>query len=101
MSATFNLKQFPVLGDYQLIISGADDFQEEKCPIEIALNGHVIFKGSTTFSNKKWNIKKFRLSADMLKHNNLLTISNISPTGNYDAPPAFMLNYAILRSLKK
>ena len=100
MSANFKLNQLQ-LADYQLIISGADDFQKEKCPIRITLNDNVIFEGPTTFLNKKWNVKKFKLSAKMLKRNNILTISNISPTGNYDAPPAFLLNYVVLRGLKK
>ncbi len=101
MSATFKLNSFPPASDYQLIISGADDFKDEKCPIKITLNDKVIFEGPTTFSNKKWNIKKFKISANIIKQNNVLTISNTSPTGNYDAPPAFLLNYAILRNSKK
>ncbi len=101
MTTTFKLNSFPLLSDYQLIISGADDFQKEKCPIRIVLNDKVIFEGPTTFSNKKWGIKKFKLSVDMLNKDNVLTISNISPTGNFDAPPAFLLNYVILRGAKK
>ena len=100
MQVAFTLNEFQLLKEYQLILSGADDFQKEKCPIKIVLNNKVIFEGLNTFSNKKWNIKKFIIAKNILKLNNVLTIYNTSPTENYDAPPVFLLNYIILRSLK-
>lgn len=101
MSTAFELTKQPLSDSFQLIVSGADDFQDEKCPIRITLNDKVVFEGPNIFSNKKWDIERFDLSTNMLKSNNVLTITNISPTGNFDAPPAFMLNYIILRSLNK
>ena len=97
MSATFELNQFPPSGNYQLIISGADDFLPEKCPIRVTLNNELIFEGPNPFSNTEWNIQTAELSPDIFESSNVLTISNISPTGNVDAPPAFLLNYVVLR----
>ena len=96
MSTTFELNTFPPSGDYQLILSGADDFLKEKCPIRITLNTKVLFEGPNPFSNKTWNTRIFELSADKLERNNVLTITNISPNGNVEAPPIFLLNYVVL-----
>ncbi len=101
MSAGFEIEHFPTSGNYQLIISAADDFLKEKCPIKLTVNGNILYEGPNPFSNKRWNVKKFKLPANMLKRNNILTISNTSPTANFDAPPAFLLNYAFLRELAK
>ena len=97
MTATFELNEYPASGNYQLILSGADDFLEEKCPIRITLNDELIFEGPNPFSNKEWNIQIAELPANIFERNNVLTIANISPNGNFDAPPAFMLNYVVLR----
>ena len=101
MSTTFELNEFPPSGDYQLIISGADDFEKKKCRIRITLNDELIFEGPNSFSNEEWNIQIAELSPSVFKSKNVLTISNISPAGNVDAPPAFLLNYVILRGSKK
>ena len=103
MNATFKVGKDSLLGMYQLIISGADDFLEAKCPIKITLNNNVIFKGKNPFSNQKWNIQTAKIPASYLNTNNeenVLSISNTSPEGNFDAPPAFMLNYVVLSGLK-
>ncbi len=97
MSTAFELNPFPPSTDYQLIITGADDFLEERCPIRITLNDTVIFEGPNTFSNREWNTQIFDISADVFRSTNVLTITNISSTGNFDAPPAFLLNYVVLR----
>ena len=96
MSTTFELNNISKSSSYKLIISGADDFLDQKCPIKITLNGQTIFEGSNPFSNKQWNIKSAEISPDILKNSNTLTITNTSQKGNIDAPPFFMLNYVIL-----
>lgn len=101
MSAGFEMKDLPPSGDYQLIISAADDFTPEKCPIRITLNDEIIHEGPNPFDNKGWGIQKLTISAKLLKRNNVLAIVNTSPKGVYDGPPAFMLNYAVLRKLAK
>ena len=99
MTTTFSLNQFPPTTNYQLIITGADDFLTEKCPIRITLNNEVLFEGPNTFLNTEWNTQTLDISANSFKATNVLTITNISPTGNFDAPPAFLLNYVILHEM--
>ena len=96
MSATFEVNRTAPSDDYLLILSGADDYLPEKCPIRITLNGTVIFEGPNPFSNTEWNIQTAQLPAEMFESTNVLTISNISPTGNFDAPPVFLLNYVVI-----
>ncbi len=95
MTATFNLTDTTI--DYQLVITGADDYLDEKCPIRIQLNDTVLFDGPNNFSNKTWNTQIFTVPAAKLHSTNTLTITNTSPDGNFDAPPAFLLNYVVVR----
>ena len=97
MSANFNINSIFPTG-YQLIITGADDFLPDNCPIKIVLNGTIIFADApNTFLNTAWNTKTFTITAaDVNVGNNVLTISNTSSIVNFDAPPAFMVNYAVL-----
>ncbi len=97
MTTTFSLTQYPPAGDYELVITGADDYLDEKCPIRIQLNDTVLFDGPNTFSNQAWNTQIFTVPASKLQQDNVLTITNTSPNGNVDAPPAFMLNYVVVR----
>jgi hypothetical protein len=99
MTTTFSLNQFPPTTNYQLIITGADDFLTEKCPIRITLNNVVIFEGPNTFLNTQWNTQASNISANSFDATNFLTITNISPNGNFDAPPAFLLNYVVLHEM--
>ncbi len=96
MTTTFSFDQFPPTTNYQLIITGADDFLTEKCPIRITLNNKVIFDGPNNFLNTEWDTQIFNIPASNFVATNVLTITNTSPTGNSDAPPAFMLNYVVL-----
>ena len=97
MSANITINSSPSAGGYQLIITGADDFLTEKCPIRIEFNNHLIFDGFNTFLNTTWNTQTFTIpTTDVIVGNNVLTITNTSPIGNFDAPPAFMVNYAVL-----
>ena len=100
MSANFNINTIPPAG-YQLIITGADDFLPDNCPIKIELNGNVIFNDApNTFLNTAWNTNTFTIpAADVNVGNNVLTITNTSLIVNFDAPPAFLVNYAILREM--
>lgn len=101
MTTSFEITPFPPSGDYKLIISGLDDDVKNKCPIKISLNDHLIFEGPCPFSNKDWNIQEFKISADTLQRNNVLTIYNIADSDSSTGPPFFMLNYAVLRDMSK
>lgn len=100
MTTTFRLNQYSPTAEYQLIITGADDFLDEKCPIRITLNNVVLFDGPNNFSNKTWNTQKFNVPANVIDSVNVLTITNTSPNGNYDAPPAFFVNYVVVHKLR-
>ena len=99
MTTTFSLNQFPATNDYQLIIVGADDFLTDKCPIRIKFNSNVIFDGSNPFLNTVWNTQTTTITASSFTSTNVLTITNTSPNGNFDAPPAFLLNYVVLHEM--
>ncbi len=101
MTANFDINPFPPSNDYQLIITGADDFLPDNCPIAITLNDEVIFEeGPNPFDNTEWNTQLFDIPASLLlETDNVLTIYNTYNPGNYDAPPAFMVNYVILREI--
>ena len=99
MTTTFSLNQFPPTTNYQLIVSGADDFLTNKCPIRVTLNNVVLFEGPNPFLNTQWNTQTTSISASSFNATNILTITNISPNGNFDAPPAFLLNYVVLHKI--
>lgn len=99
MTTTFSLDQYPPSNDYQIIITGADDFLQEKCPIRITLNNVVLFEGPNPFLNTQWNTQIFNIPANSFNTTNVLNITNTSPNGNFDAPPAFLLNYVVLREI--
>ncbi len=101
ISTKFEISPFPPSGDYKLIVSGVDDDSPEKCPIKIVLNKNNIFEGPNPFSNKDWNIHEFKIPADKLLRNNILTIYNTATSESTTGAPFFMLNYAIIRDTKK
>ncbi len=100
MTTTFSLDDYPPTTDYHLVITGADDFLPDKCPIRIQLNDTILFEGPNNFLNTEWNTQTFDIPASSFNSNNVLTITNISPEGNFDAPPAFLLNYVVLRKIQ-
>ncbi len=99
MTTTFSLNQFPPTNNYQLIISGADDFLTDKCPIRITFNNVVLFDNPNPFLNTQWNTQTLNISASSFNTTNVLTITNTSPNGNFDAPPAFLLNYVVFHEI--
>ena len=100
MTTTFSLNA-DTSANYEIVITGADDFLPEKCPIKIQLNDTTLFDGPNNFSNKTWNTQIFTVPASKLSTTDTLTITNTSPNGNFDAPPAFLLSYVVVRKKSK
>ncbi len=99
MTTSFSLNPFPPTNNYQLIIAGADDFLTAKCPIRISFNNVVLFDNPNPFLNTQWNTQILNISASSFNASNVLTITNTSPNGNFDAPPAFLLNYVVFHEI--
>ena len=99
MTTTFSLSSFPPTNNYQLIISGADDFLTPKCPIKLTFNNVVLFDDPNPFLNTQWNTQTINIPASSFNTTNVLTITNTSPNGNFDAPPAFLVNYVVLHEI--
>ena len=99
MTTSFALSSFPPTNNYQLIISGADDFLTAKCPIKITFNNVVLFDNLNPFLNTQWNTQTLSITAGSFNATNVLTITNTALNGNFDAPPAFLVNYVVLHEM--
>ncbi|HVB64580.1 MAG TPA: protein kinase [Nitrolancea sp.] len=76
-----------------IAIKGLDDPRNAKAPMEIALNGTVIWKGSSPFPNSDWGIYGILLDdISVLKSSgNQLTIINSALQGGVAQQPWFLV----------
>lgn len=96
MTATFQLTAVPET-DLFLVLEAMDDDAAAPCPIQITVNGEVIFDGPSGFPDAVWLRGQYRLPAAVLQAGtNQLSIGNQSATGNAGNPPWFMLARAAL-----
>ena len=99
VTASFECAPFPPEGAFELIISGQQEpvVGQPPCAIKIAINGKTVFEGPSKFVHNGWSVEKFILPFDSLLRYNTLTIENIEDSSNFEGPPWFMINYAVLK----
>jgi hypothetical protein len=95
-------------GPATLTLTGLDDELEELNPIAIEVNDQQVFSGPSPFLNwngvgngadASWTQVTVTIPADVLKRGrNEITIANLSPSGNFNAPPYVLLADATLEA---
>ncbi len=93
-------------GPATLTLTGLDDELAELNPIAIEVNGQQVFSGPSPFLNwdgvgngadAAWTEVTVTIPADFLQRGrNEITIANLSPSGNFNAPPYVLLGDATL-----
>jgi hypothetical protein len=93
-------------GPVTLTLTGLDDELAEKNPIAIEVNDQQVFSGPSPFLNwdgvgngedAAWTEVAVTIPAELLKRGrNEITIANLSPSGNFNAPPYVLLAEATL-----
>jgi serine/threonine-protein kinase len=102
MTARFRLDAPPGAG--QLTIAGVDSENGPQTPIEILVNGTSIYQGGNPLpkdtwrgSVAPWGEATVPIPAGVLRAGeNTLTFKNLVPVNNYNAPPYFMLDRAVV-----
>jgi hypothetical protein len=106
-SIRFRLEAQPT-GPATLTITGLDDELDTLNPIAIEVNDQQVFNGPSPFSNwdgvgngenAAWTDVEVTIPADLLRQGrNEITIFNLSPGGNFNAPPYVLLADATLQA---
>jgi hypothetical protein len=71
-----------------LEIGGMDDNQpSSKAPLEITVNGKVVFKGNSTYPDQEWAVQAFPIDPkDLRTGENIVEIKNTSSGPAGDIP---------------
>jgi hypothetical protein len=95
-------------GPATLTLTGLDDELADLNPIAIEVNDQQVFSGPSPFLNwngvgngddAAWTQVTVTIPADVLKRGrNQITIANLSPSGNFNAPPYVLLADATLEA---
>jgi hypothetical protein len=93
-------------GPSRLTVTGLDDEWAGSTPIEVAVNGQPVFSGPSPFaswdgigdgSGAAWTTVTFEIPAGLLTPGrNEITIANLAPAANFNAPPYILLADASL-----
>jgi hypothetical protein len=102
MTASFTVEGPPGAGT--LLLKGIDSENGDKTPIAIQVNDTVVFQGGNPLPKDDWRgpvapwgEATIPLPAGTLRAGrNTLTISNLAPASNFNAPPYFMLDEAVI-----
>ena len=91
-----------------LTLTGLDDELAALNPIAIEVNDQQVFSGPSPFLNwdgiangadVAWTEVTVTIPAEQLKRGrNQITVANLSPSGNFNAPPYVLLADAILKA---
>ena len=95
-------------GPATLTLTGLDDELAELNPIAIEVNDQQVFSGPSPFLNwdgvgngadAAWTEVTVTIPAELLKRGrNQITVANLSPSGNVNAPPYVLLGDATLEA---
>jgi hypothetical protein len=95
-------------GPVTLTLTGLDDELPDLNPIAIEVNDQQVFSGPSPFLNwdgvgngedAAWSEVAVTIPADLLQRGrNEITIANLSPSGNFNAPPYVLLADATLEA---
>lgn len=92
-TATINIKSDAQKPRIVIAIKGMDDPRGAKTPMQIALNGKVIWDGQSPFPNADWAIYGIEIDDPSLIRptGNQLTLINSSSDGRFPATPWFVV----------
>jgi hypothetical protein len=95
-------------GPATLTITGLDDELDAPNPIAIEVNGQQVFTGPSSFpnwdgvgngENAAWTEVEVTIPAELLRQGrNEIAVANLSPSGNFNAPPYVLLADATLEA---
>ncbi len=102
MTARFTIEGRPGAGELHII--GLDSETGPKTPIEIRINDVVIYRGGNPLPKDDWRgpvapwgEASFPIPEGVLHTGqNTLTFRNLAPVNNFNAPPFFMLDQAVI-----
>jgi hypothetical protein len=102
MTASFTVDGTPGAGE--LLLKGLDSENGDKTPIAIQVNDTVVYQGGNPLpkdtwrgSVAPWGETTIPIPAGALRSGrNTLSISNLAPINNFNAPPYFMLDEAVI-----
>ncbi len=92
-TAAFNVKSNGPISLAVVEITGYDDNRPTQAPIQIAVNGAVIYQGDSPFPNADWGTYGVLLTdAGVLRQGaNQITIKNMATEGRILEPPWFLV----------
>lgn len=92
-TAHFAINSVDAVPQMVIEMTGFDDPRETKAPMQIVLNGAVVWQGPSPFPNANWGTYGLLLrDISMVKvGENVITISNTSPQGGLAQPPWFLI----------
>ena len=98
----------PPSGPATLTLTGLDDELADLNPIAIEVNDQQVFNGPSPFlswdgvgngENAAWTEVEVTIPAELLQRGrNEITVANLSPSGNFNAPPYVLLGDASLEA---
>lgn len=101
MSVSFRMST-PPTHNYKLIICGQDDDSKNACKIAIEVNNNRIFAGANPFKAFEWKTHEFEIPAGALHEGeNSFVIKSLEDDGAAKGPPFFLVNYVIIKNIKK
>lgn len=97
-TARFAFAQLSALPVVVIQFTGMDDNRAAKAPIQISLNGTVIWQGPSPFPNAEWGTYGLILRdiSPVKQGINELTITNTSPDGGLTQPPWFLIQSVVI-----
>lgn len=102
MSASFSVQGKPT-GRAAISVVGLDAEGAPKIPIRLSLNGRVLYQGPDPLPNDfccgpsgngNWGTVTISFPASLLKHDNVLTLTNLDPSGRILYPVFVMVDRA-------
>lgn len=107
MTAQFELEQTrAAIGQASLTIVGLEGAEPKKQSISIVLNGETIYEGLDPLPNDfsagpsgpgNWGSATFKFPADILKRNNVLTITNLTNSDCTLCSDFVLIDYALIK----
>ncbi|MEN6344386.1 MAG: DUF4838 domain-containing protein [Armatimonadia bacterium] len=80
MQTVLNLEKAPD-GGARLVLTGQDDDKPGAVPMQVTVNGQVVFSGPNTFVERNWSVQEITIPAGVLKAGeNELRIATTQPS---------------------
>jgi hypothetical protein len=92
-------------GQAELVLAGLDDEWAGQVPIQVTVNGEVVYQGDSGFESwgpslpeANWSQSAIRFDSDLIvAGQNEIVVTNLSDAANFGIPPYILLAQASLR----